>query len=70
MTMSELEKVTEQENEAIKQGRCPDCGGQLYITARGGLALNVACDCGAKFWVAYPFTPERIAKGISYAQIE
>ncbi|MBA7551821.1 hypothetical protein ES705_44371 [subsurface metagenome] len=58
-----MEKVTEKENEAISMGKCPDCGGQLYITSRGGEAKNVECGCGSKFWVGYPFTPERIAKG-------
>lgn len=58
-----MEKVTDKENEAIRQGKCPDCGGQLFITAHGGQALNVECNCGSKFWVAYPFTPERIATG-------
>ncbi|GAI78264.1 unnamed protein product [marine sediment metagenome] len=62
-----MEKVTKQEWESIDQGKCPDCGGDLFVTARGGVALNVACECGSRFWVGTPiptpFNPERISRG-------
>lgn len=58
--MALTEKVTKQEERIIRQGTCPDCGLLLYKGPRGGLALNVGCVNGHKFWVAGPFTPERI----------
>ena len=56
-----MEKLTKAEARAIDDGKCPDCGQPLFITAQGGLALNVACIKGHRFWVAPgDFTPERI----------
>lgn len=54
------DKLTLEEAEKLDAGICPDCGGQLYRGPRGGLALNVKCDKGHTFWVAPPFTPERL----------
>lgn len=46
----------------MKEGDCPDCGGNLFHPGpRGGCAHNVMCvSCHAKFWVFPPFQPERI----------
>jgi len=55
-----MEKLTPEETAILDSGECPDCGGQLYKGPRGGLAMNVRCDKGHTFWIAGPFTPERI----------
>jgi len=57
--MEEILTATEQ--AALNNGKCPDCSGQLYITARGGLALNLECsECNNKFWAAPLFPAKRI----------
>ncbi len=57
--MEEILTATEQ--EALNSGKCPDCSGQLYITARGGLALNLECsECHNKFWAAPLFPAKRL----------
>jgi len=62
-----MEKVTKEEWQSMDQGKWPDCGGNLFVIARCGLALNVACDCGPRFWlgtpIPTPFNPERICRG-------
>ncbi len=55
-----MEKLTEKESKILREGKCPDCGKQLYKGPRGGLAINVQCENGHTFWVAPLFTPERI----------
>lgn len=53
--------LTTAQQEILQTGKCPDCGAQLYITARGGLAENLECgECQAKFWVAPLFPPKRL----------
>jgi len=54
------EKLTPQETAILNTGKCPDCGGQLYESPRGGLAMNVKCNNNHLYWVAPPFTPERL----------
>lgn len=55
------ETLTTTEQAILDTGKCPDCGGQLYRVARGGLAENLECgDCHAKFWVAPFFPPKRL----------
>lgn len=41
---------------------CPDCRDTKFIIGpSGGHAVNIKCaGCGATFWFAPPFTPERI----------
>ncbi len=54
------EKLTNEETAILNTGKCPDCGTQLYKGPRGGGAMNVRCENKHLFWVAPPFTPERL----------
>jgi len=55
------DELTPREQAILNNGHCPDCGGQLYITARGGLAMNLECgECHVKFWAAPLFPAKRI----------
>lgn len=59
-----ITKVSEEEKEKLRKGICPDCGGIEFLEGpHGGLAVNVKCaneECGSKFNICWPFTPERI----------
>lgn len=55
------QNLTADEQKALNDGVCPDCDGQLYITARGGLAINLECgNRHHKFWAAPLFPAKRI----------
>ncbi len=57
------ETLTSSKQKILNNGKCPDCGGQLYTTARGGLALNLECgECHAKFWAAPLFPAKRLTE--------
>ncbi len=60
--MSKIEKVIKSEEEKLRRGVCPDCGGDKFLEGpHGGLAVNVQCDnCGSRFNLCWPFSPERI----------
>ena len=57
------ETLTAKEQALLNNGKCPDCGGQLYITARGGEAMNLECgECHTLFWAAPLFPAKRMLK--------
>jgi len=58
----ELIKLKGVEIEQLRQGRCPDCGEQLYKGPRGGIAMNVSCAHNHIFCVTpgLVFPPERV----------
>ena len=58
----EFIKLKEIETRKLNQGKCPDCGEQLYKGPMGGLAMNVKCVNNHTFWVTpgLPFPPKRI----------
>ncbi len=59
--------LTSKEQTILNNGHCPDCGGQLYITARGGLAQNLECgECHVKFWAAPLFPAKRLEERRKY----
>ena len=58
----EIELNPEQQAD-INDGKCPDCGDTLRITARGGPALNLECQaCHARFWAAPLFPAKRLSE--------
>jgi len=58
--------LTAQEQAILNEGKCPDCNGQLYITTRGGLAMNLECaECHAKFWTAALFPAKRLTEKVT-----
>lgn len=60
--MTKLEQVSKEEAKKLAKGICPDCAGNKFLEGpHAGLAVNVKCDdCGSKFNICWPFTPERI----------
>lgn len=51
------ENLSREENEKLNQGICPKCGSTHFVEGpRGGMALNIACENGHRFWFAPPFT--------------
>lgn len=49
--------LTPEEDQKLKSGVCPECGSEHFVEGpRGGLAVNIACENGHRFWYAPPFT--------------
>ena len=59
---SKIVEVKKDEEEKLKKGVCPDCDGDKFLKGpEAGLAVNVQCkNCGSRFNLRWPFTPERI----------
>jgi len=53
------EKLSKEENDKLNQGECPKCGSKKFVEGpSGGMATNIACENGHRFWFATPFTAE------------
>lgn len=56
-----MDKLTKEEDAKLNSDECPKCGSnKFYHLAWGGLAQNITCENGHKFWYAPPFTSEYI----------
>ena len=52
-------KLSAEHDKQLKDGVCPACGStKFYHLAWGGLAENIACENGHRFWYSPPFTSE------------
>jgi hypothetical protein len=59
--MKELKegKLTKEDEATLRSGKCPACESEHFVEGpRGGLAVNIACENGHRFWYGGPFTPE------------
>ena len=53
------EKLNENDDRKLKSGECPKCGSKHFVEGpRGGMAVNIACENGHRFWFVPPFTAE------------
>ena len=53
------EKLTAEEDKKLKSGVCPKCGAKKFAEGpSGGMAANIACSGGHRFWFEPPFTSE------------
>lgn len=54
-----VEKLNQEDDEKLKNGECPKCGSKHFVEGpSGGMARNIACENGHRFWFAPPFTSE------------
>ena len=52
-------KLNEAEDKRLKSGSCPQCNSDKFVEGpSGGMAVNIACENGHRFWFAPPFTSE------------
>jgi len=52
-------KLTPEEDKKLKGGVCPICESEHFVEGpSGGLAVNIACENGHRFWFSPPFTSE------------
>lgn len=52
-------KLSIEDDAQLKSGFCPKCGSEHFVEGpSGGMALNIACENGHRFWFAPPFTSE------------
>lgn len=52
-------KLSEEDNKTLNSGKCPFCGSNHFVEGpSGGMATNIACENGHRFWFAPPFTAE------------
>ncbi len=52
-------KLNKEDEATLRRGICPVCDSDKWIEGpHGGMAVNMACSNGHRFWVAGPFTPE------------
>jgi len=55
----EIGKLNKQDEQTLRSGKCPECGSDHFVEGpSGGLAVNIACENGHRFWYGGPFTPE------------
>lgn len=56
-------KLSKEDEATLRGGKCPACGSERFFEGpHGGLAVNIICENGHKFWVAGPFTPEYLGQ--------
>ena len=54
-----MEKLTPEDDKLLKGGECPKCHSKHFVEGpRGGLAVNITCENGHRFWFSPPFTSE------------
>lgn len=59
----EVGKLSEEDAATLRNGKCPVCGSEKFFQGpQGGLASNILCENGHKFWVAGPFNPEYLGQ--------
>lgn len=52
-------KLSPEDDQKLKSGECPKCGSREFFDGpRGGMARNIFCENGHRFWFAPPFTSE------------
>ncbi len=55
----ETGKLAKEDNDKLDKGICPLCDSERFVEGpSGGMATNIACENGHRFWVAPPFTAE------------
>ena len=55
----EIGKLPKEDNDKLNSGACPVCGSKKFVEGpKGGMATNIACENGHRFWFAPPFTAE------------
>jgi len=52
-------KLSQEEDKKLKGGVCPICDSERFVEGPwGGMAVNIACENGHRFWFSPPFTSE------------
>ena len=55
----EIGQLNEADAQVLRGGKCPVCGSERFWDGpHGGMAANIFCENGHRFWVSWPFTPE------------
>ncbi len=50
-------ELSKADDAKLKAGVCPKCGSKRFVKGpEGGLAVNIACENGHRFWYSPPFT--------------
>ncbi len=52
-----MEELNEEDDKKLMSGKCPKCNSKHFVEGpSGGLAMNIACENGHRFWFSPPFT--------------
>lgn len=55
----EIGKLNKADEATLRAGKCPACGSEEFFEGpHGGLAVNIFCENGHRYWYGGPFTPE------------